>query len=100
MDHRGLGPRDEHRDRGRRGRRVDASPRRRRRVHPMQRENEQRRRDEISELADVVHHDFAAVWDFVSLNILSILWVIRNPLTMFVTEAKTAMAPSARMWPG
>src|SRR5438132_5955897 len=58
-------------------------------VHPVQREDEQRRREDGSELVDGVRHCF--------LNIFSMRSVMRNPLTMLVMEANSAMAPRIRM---
>ena len=68
-----------------------APPRRARVTHPQQREDEQRRGNEINRLDNVVHvHDLAGSR---FLNILSIRSVSRKPLTIFVIEAKTATAP-------
>src|SRR5207253_455842 len=51
--------------------------------------DEQRRREDGSELVDGVRHCF--------LNIFSMRSVMRNPLTMLVMEANSAMAPRIRM---
>src|SRR6201984_855105 len=61
-------------------------------VHPVEREDEQRRRDDGGELRDSVGHCF--------LNIFSMRSVIRNPLTMLVVDANRATAPSTRMGVG
>src|SRR5437879_6926260 len=61
-------------------------------VHPVQREDEQRRRQDGGELTDEMHHCF--------LNILSMRSVIMKPLTMFVIEANNATAPRIRMVSG
>src|SRR5205823_7417551 len=58
-------------------------------VHPVQREDEQRRREDGGDLGDGVRHCF--------LNIFSIRFVMRNPLTMFVMEANSAIPPRTRM---
>src|SRR5262249_53027095 len=99
MRHARVRPGDQDRDRGSRRAGIDAPARRARRVHPVQRKDEQRRGDQVPELDDAVDHDVCAPGPagFVSrLNILSIRSVIRNPLTMFVSEATTAMAPRRR----
>src|SRR5262249_2098265 len=70
--------------------RADAAPRGVRAREPAQREDEQRRRGEVTQLGDGRDHDLPR-----SLNILSMRSVIRNPETMLVTEANTAIAPSA-----
>src|SRR5713226_2973176 len=71
------------------------------RVHPVQRQDEQRRGDEVPELPDVIDHDPLAPPPFpLVLNILSIRSVIRKPLTMFVIEPKRAIAPSTRIRSG
>ena len=73
---------------------VDAAARRRRGVQPVQREDEEPGRDEVRELDQVVDHGRGPSPGFCSvLNILSIRSVIRNPLTMLVMDANTAMAP-------
>ena len=104
VNDRRFGPCDDDGDHRAGDARVHAFARRRRGVHPVQREDEQRRRDQVPELADAVDHepppDLApgSVGGRLSvLNILSIRSVIRKPLTMFVIEAKSAMAPSARI---
>src|SRR6266566_8090 len=61
-------------------------------VHPIQREDEQRRRDDGRELRDRLRHCF--------LNIFSMRSVIRNPLTMLVIDANSAMAPRMRIGSG
>src|SRR5467141_1774806 len=61
-------------------------------VHPIQREDEQRRGEDGGELTDEMHHCF--------LNILSMRSVIMKPLTMFVIEAKSATAPRMRIVSG
>ena len=67
-------------------------------VHPVQREDEQRRRDEVGELRDGVASCVASPRRrCLVLNILSMRSVIRKPLTMLVIEAKSAMAPRIRM---
>ena len=58
-------------------------------VHPVQREDEQGRRQDGRELTDEMHHCF--------LNILSMRSVIMKPLTMFVIEANSATAPRMRI---
>ena len=92
-----LRPRDNNGDRRRRHTGVHAVAGRRRLVHPVKRENEQRCRDDIGELADAGHHACSPVPGFLTvLNIFNIRSVIRNPLTMFVIEANSATAPMMR----
>src|SRR5205823_3979901 len=65
----------------------DAAPRRPRMIEPAQRQDEQDRREEVTELNQMlVHLCF-------SRNILSIRSVIRKPLTMLVIDAATATVP-------
>ncbi len=73
--------------------RRDTASRRLRMTHPAQREHEERRRDEVGSLGDVLRHRLPPCWR----NILSIRSVIRKPLTMLVTEAATAIVPSTRL---
>src|SRR6266576_688675 len=61
-------------------------------VHPIQREDEQRRGEDGGQLAEERHHCF--------LNILSMRSVIRNPLTILVIEANSATAPRMRIVSG
>ena len=71
------------------------------RVHPVQREDEAARRDEVRELADAVHHQWRALPRLSEvLNIFSIRSVIRKPLTMLVIEANSAIAPRMRIRSG
>src|SRR5262249_19587427 len=63
-------------------------------VQPAQREDEQARREQVEELGRRVGDAGAHRLGSRSLNILSMRSVIRKPLTMLVTEAKTATAPS------
>src|SRR5262249_44845110 len=65
----------------------DAAPRGARMVQPPQRQDEEDRRSEITELDQVLAHLFF------SRNILSIRSVMRNPLTMLVIDAATAIVP-------
>src|SRR5689334_16392346 len=58
-------------------------------AHPLEREDEQRGRDEIDQLNQRVDHLAGSRF----LNIFSMRSVMRNPLTMFVVDAKTATAP-------
>src|SRR6266850_220192 len=95
-----LGPGDDHRHGRARDARIDAPAGGPGRVHPVQREDEQGRRDEVPELADAVHHARLPSPGLSVLNIFSIRSVIRNPLTMFVIEAKRAMAPRMRIRSG
>ena len=57
-------------------------------AHPMERENEERRRQDGRKLSDETHHCF--------LNILSMRSVIMKPLTMLVIDANNATAPRMR----
>src|SRR5580698_8175678 len=59
-------------------------------VHPLQGENEQRRRDDVQIAAQVRHYFFSSRL----LNILSMRSVMRKPLTILVTAAVIAMKPS------
>ncbi len=64
-----------------------AAPRGGRRIHPLQRENKQRRRNNVGVLNQVP--DNGLFGHFLSsrfLNIFSMRSVIRNPLTMLMTE--------------
>ena len=78
----------------------DAAPRGRRGVHPVQREDEEGRRGEVGDLderhADAAHLRASPRGSV--LNILSMRSVIRNPLTMFVIDAKSATAPRTVMY--
>src|SRR6185312_11672039 len=77
--------------------REDAALRGRRGIHPLERKNEKGRRHQIGVLHQVLDHDLAGpFWSSRFLNILSIRSVIRNPLTMLITEVVTAMKPSTR----
>src|SRR5204863_3526817 len=79
----GLKPGDADRDRGRGHAGVDALPRGGRRVHPVERENEQRGRRDVGELGDAEGHARSPARGFLSvLNIFSIRSVMRKPLTM------------------
>src|SRR5438067_330214 len=96
-----LGPRHDDRQGGRGDAGVHPSAGCGRRVHPVQRKDEQRRRNEVSELSDGVDHRRAFSPGFVSvLNIFSMRSVMRKPLTMFVIDAKSAMAPRMRIRSG
>src|SRR5258708_22312324 len=98
VNHRRLGPGDE--DRGGRTRHagVHAFPRRRRSVHPVQRDDEERPGGQIRDLADGGDHvRLTFVGRSPVLNSFSIRSVIRKPLTMFVIEAKSATAPRVRI---
>ena len=64
-------------------------------VHPVQREDEQRRGHEIRKLDEDFHQRFPPAPGV--LNILSMRSVIRKPLTMLVIEANSATAPSKRI---
>ena len=75
----------------------DAAPRGGRRVHPLQREDEQRRRDDV-DVVDQVRPLLLRLARF--LNIFSMRSVIRNPLTMLVTAAVMAMKPSTLLSSG
>src|SRR5439155_6077348 len=92
-----VGPGDTDRDRRARHAREHGVAGGRGAVHPMQREDEQGRGDEVPELADAVRHvrPRSPRWSSV-LNIFSIRSLLRNPLTMFVIEVTIAIAPSAR----
>ncbi len=68
---------------------VHATARRLGVVHPVQRKDEQGRREDGGKLSDEMHHCF--------LNILSMRSVMRNPLTMFVIDANRAIAPRIRI---
>ena len=80
---------------------VHPAARRGRRVHPVEREDEECRRDHVGELDQGVDHGRWPSPGFCSLlNILSIRWVMRNPLTMLVMDANTATAPRNRISTG
>src|SRR5262245_45342411 len=68
-------------------------------VHPVQREDEQHRRDQIGELHQVIGHRPAPPRG-ACLNIFSMRSVIKKPLTMLVMEANRAMAPRMRIGRG
>src|SRR5205823_2443523 len=68
----------------------DTAARARRRIHPLQREDEQRAGDDVDVVDERAHYRFSSRF----LNIFSMRSVIRNPLTMFVTAAVIAMKPS------
>src|SRR6059058_2312653 len=87
-----LNPGRPHRDHHARHARHDTAAGRLGIVHPVQREDEQGRREHRGGLGDRVDHCF--------LNILSMRSVIRNPLTMLVMEANSATAPMMRIVDG
>src|SRR5215469_18841720 len=66
----------------------DSSPRRRRRTEPLQRKNEQDRRDEVCKIDELLDresaHDFL---DLPDLNMRSIRSVMKNPPTMLLKDA-------------
>src|SRR5262245_36680485 len=67
-------------------------------AHPFEREDEQRGRDEVDQLNELIDH-FACPGPVAAagsrfLNIFSMRSVMRKPLTMLVVDANTAMAPS------
>ncbi len=98
VDDLGLDPGRDHGEQHRHNTGVDATAGRFRIVHEMKREDEQHRADEVGELRYGVDHFFTSSRG--DLNILSIRSVMRKPLTMFVIEAKSAMAPRIRMFLG
>src|ERR1700753_3435633 len=71
-----------------------AATRRGRRTHPLQRQNEQRRGDEVGHFDELrgraLHHDFLGP---LALNIFSMRSVMRNPPTMLLVAATMAMVP-------
>ena len=75
-----------------------AAPRGRRRAQPLQRKNEERRGDQVSDLDDV----FRAIKLFMAfsapldLNILSMRSVMMKPPTMLLVAATIAIVPSTR----
>src|SRR5215203_3317895 len=66
-------------------------------VHPMQREDEQDGGDEVGQLHYCVHEGSVRFGCRSALNIFSIRSVIRKPLTMSVSEATRALAPTTRL---
>src|SRR5262249_47439314 len=74
--------------------RQHAAARRRRRVHPFQRQDEQPGSDEIAGLDRQIHQRFS-VSRF--LNIFSIRSVMRYPLTTLIVDAVTATKPKMRL---
>ena len=77
---------------------IHALPGGRRGVHPVQREDEQDGRDQVGELDDPCVHEWPSRFGLpVGLNIFSMRSVIRKPLTMFVIEANSAIAPMMRI---
>src|SRR5215472_254293 len=68
-----------------------------RRTHPLERQNEERARDQVNDFDEVLAacqfvHDFVA--GRLLLNIFSMRSVMRNPPTMLLVAAMTAMVPS------
>ncbi len=101
VDDLGLRPGGEHGDHHAADAGVHAVPRGLRIAHPMEREDEERGRDEVRELDQRMNHLGAALPPASRvLNILSMRLVMRKPLTMLVIEAKSATAPRKRMWVG
>src|SRR4029453_6722647 len=98
VNHSRIRPRDDHRDSRPRHTRVDALPGGRGCIHPVKREDETDRSNDVGELADRVDHEGRPSSRFSPvLNIFNMRSVMRNPLTMFVIEAKGAIAPRTRM---
>ena len=64
--------------------REDAAARGHRRVHPLQRKNEERAGDDVDVIDQGAHYFFSSL----RLNILSMRSVIRKPLTMLVLAAR------------
>src|SRR5450631_4203612 len=68
----------------------DAAARGHRRVHPLERENEERARKDVDVIDQGAHYFFSSL----RLNILSMRSVIRKPETMLVVAAVMATKPS------
>src|SRR5262249_46580119 len=69
-------------------------------VHPVERKDEQRGRDEIANFFEAFHQRLPPSPG--DLNIFSIRSVIKKPLMILVIEAKSAIAPMMRIgigWP-
>src|SRR4029453_18804597 len=96
-----LRPGDDHRDGRTCHTRVDTLPGGRGRIHPVKREDETDRSNDVGDLADRVDHEGRPSSRLSPvLNIVNMRSVMRNPLTMFVIEAKRAIAPRTRMRSG
>src|SRR4029450_8442073 len=96
-----LRPGDDHRDGRTSHTRVDTLPGGRGCIHPGKREDETDRSNDVGDLADRVDHEGRPSSRLSPvLNIFNMRSVMRNPLTMFVIEAKRAIAPRTRIGSG
>src|SRR5690606_29206393 len=82
--------RADHGERHRRDAGQHRAARRRRIAHPLEREDEERGRDQVDNVDCLRTHLRGSRF----LNIFSMRSVMRKPLTMFVVDANTATAPS------